>query len=83
MLLLLAEYLQQFHTGFAVFQYLSLRGILGVLTALVLSLWLGVLMSQQTVGDSLKQACAVVIVLANDIKYSLSEDRRSDPIVPL
>ena len=24
MLLLLAEYLQQFHTGFAVFQYLSL-----------------------------------------------------------
>jgi len=41
MLLLLAEYLQQFHTGFAVFQYLSLRGILGVLTALVLSLWMG------------------------------------------
>lgn len=34
MLLLLAEYLQQFHKGFAVFQYLSLRGILGVLTAL-------------------------------------------------
>lgn len=32
MLLLLAEYLQQFHKGFAVFQYLSLRGILGVLT---------------------------------------------------
>ena len=26
MLLLLAEYLQQFHKGFAVFQYLSLRG---------------------------------------------------------
>ena len=41
MLLLLAEYLQQFHKGFAVFQYLSLRGILGVLTALVLSLWMG------------------------------------------
>ena len=41
MLLLLAEYLQRFHTGFAVFQYLSLRGILGVLTALVLSLWMG------------------------------------------
>ena len=38
MLLLLAEYLQQFHKGFAVFQYLTLRGILGVLTALVLSL---------------------------------------------
>ena len=41
MLLLLAEYLQQFHKGFAVFQYLSLRGILGVLTALSLALWLG------------------------------------------
>ena len=41
MLLLLAEYLQQFHKGFAVFQYLTLRGILGVLTALVLSLWMG------------------------------------------
>ena len=40
MLLLLAEYLQQFHTGFGVFQYLTLRGILGVLTALALSLWL-------------------------------------------
>src|SRR3989338_4811191 len=41
MLLLLAEYLQQFYKGFAVFQYLTLRGILGVLTALTLSLWLG------------------------------------------
>eukprot|EP01034_Spumella_vulgaris_P001852 gene1852-2426_t len=41
MLLLLAEYLQQFHKGFAVFQYLTLRGILGVLTALCLSLFLG------------------------------------------
>ena len=41
MLLLLAEYLQQFYTGFGVFQYLTLRGILGVLTALALSLWLG------------------------------------------
>ena len=29
MLLLLAEYLQQFHTGFGVFRYLTLRGILG------------------------------------------------------
>jgi phospho-N-acetylmuramoyl-pentapeptide-transferase len=38
MLLLLAEYLQQFYKGFAVFQYLTLRGILGVLTALSLSL---------------------------------------------
>jgi len=41
MLLLIAEYLQQYHKGFAVFQYLTLRGILGILTALVMSLWLG------------------------------------------
>lgn len=41
MLLLLAEYLQQIYKGFAVFQYLTLRGIFGVLTALSLSLWLG------------------------------------------
>ena len=41
MLLLLAEYLQEYYKGFAVFQYLTLRGIFGVLTALVMSLWLG------------------------------------------
>ena len=41
MLLLLAQYLQQFHTGFAVFQYLTLRGILGVLTALGIALFVG------------------------------------------
>jgi len=41
MLVWLAEYLQQFNSGFAVFQYLTLRGILGVLTALLMSLMLG------------------------------------------
>ncbi|SDS70261.1 Phospho-N-acetylmuramoyl-pentapeptide-transferase [Halopseudomonas litoralis] len=41
MLLILAQYLQQFHTGFGVFQYLTLRGIFGVLTALGLALFLG------------------------------------------
>jgi phospho-N-acetylmuramoyl-pentapeptide-transferase len=41
MLLMLAEYLSEYHRGFAVFQYLTLRGILGVLTALVISLVLG------------------------------------------
>ncbi len=41
MLVWLAEYLQQYHNGFAVFQYLTLRGILGVLTALGISLLLG------------------------------------------
>jgi len=47
MLLWLAEYLQTFYKGFAVFQYLTLRGIFGVLTALGISLWLGPWMIRQ------------------------------------
>lgn len=41
MLVWLAEYLEQFNNNFAVFQYLTLRGILGVMTALGISLLLG------------------------------------------
>lgn len=41
MLVWLADYLSQYYHGFVVFKYLTLRGILGVLTALVMSLWLG------------------------------------------
>ena len=41
MLLLLTEWLGQFHSGFNVFQYLTLRAILGVLTSLVISLTVG------------------------------------------
>jgi phospho-N-acetylmuramoyl-pentapeptide-transferase len=41
MLLLITEFLQQFHSGFSVFQYLTLRAILGAITALVLSLIIG------------------------------------------
>jgi len=41
MLLSLFEYLGQFHDGFLVFQYITLRGILGVLTALVISFVVG------------------------------------------
>ena len=41
MLYSLAEYLTQFHSGFNVFQYLTMRTILGVLTALVISLIVG------------------------------------------
>ncbi|MFV2003554.1 MAG: phospho-N-acetylmuramoyl-pentapeptide-transferase [Gammaproteobacteria bacterium] len=41
MFLTLAEYLQQFESGFAVFQYITLRAILGTITALVLSLVIG------------------------------------------
>ncbi len=41
MLLWLTDYLQQYHSGFNVFQYLTLRGILGVITAFLISLLLG------------------------------------------
>jgi phospho-N-acetylmuramoyl-pentapeptide-transferase len=41
MLLYLTEYLAKFHSGFSVFQYITLRGILGILTALVISFIVG------------------------------------------
>jgi phospho-N-acetylmuramoyl-pentapeptide-transferase len=41
MLLLFTEYLTRFHSGFNVFQYLTLRTILGALTALSISLLVG------------------------------------------
>ncbi|MBT7446096.1 MAG: phospho-N-acetylmuramoyl-pentapeptide-transferase [Methylococcales bacterium] len=44
MLVYLAEYLSQYHSGFNVFQYLTLRAILGVLTALVISFVVGPIM---------------------------------------
>lgn len=44
MLIYLADYLSQFHSGFGVFQYITLRAILGVLTALVISFVVGPVM---------------------------------------
>ncbi len=44
MLLYLAEFLSRFYSGFNVFQYLTLRAILGVLSALVLSFIFGPIM---------------------------------------
>ena len=41
MLLYLTEILQTLHSGFYVFQYLTLRAVLGVLTAMVISLLVG------------------------------------------
>lgn len=41
MLLYLTDYLTQFHSGFGVFQYLTLRAILGALTALLISFLVG------------------------------------------
>ncbi len=44
MLLYLTDYLSQFYSAFNVFQYLTLRAILGVLSALLISLTLGPMM---------------------------------------
>lgn len=44
MLLSLAEYLTQYHSGFGVFQYITLRAILGILTALIISFIVGPVM---------------------------------------
>ncbi|MES2625583.1 MAG: phospho-N-acetylmuramoyl-pentapeptide-transferase [Pseudomonadota bacterium] len=44
MLLLLANYLAEFNSNFLVFQYLTIRGIFGILTALALSLLIGPMM---------------------------------------
>ncbi|AFI83855.1 phospho-N-acetylmuramoyl-pentapeptide-transferase [Methylophaga nitratireducenticrescens] len=41
MLLILSDYLSQYYTGFNVFQYLTLRAILGVMTALGIALIVG------------------------------------------
>jgi phospho-N-acetylmuramoyl-pentapeptide-transferase len=54
----LAQFLAQFHSGFNVFQYLTLRSILGVLTALIISLIVGPRMihylSSYNVGQSVR-----------------------------
>jgi len=47
MLVYLADYLSQFNSGFNVFQYLTLRAILGVLTALLMSFIIGPMMIRQ------------------------------------
>ena len=58
MLYSLAEYLTQFHSGFNVFQYLTLRSILGVLTALLIALIVGPTMirylSSYNIGQSVR-----------------------------
>ena len=55
MLLIFAEYLQQYHTGFNVFQYLTLRAILGTITALMLSLLIGPVMIRKLVSYKIGQ----------------------------
>ena len=55
MLLLLADYLTQYESAFAVFRYLTLRGILGVLTALAISLIIGPTMIKRLQANQIGQ----------------------------
>jgi len=55
MLYHLAQYLQEFHSGFNVFNYLTLRAILGVLTALLISLFIGPYMIRKLSSFSVGQ----------------------------
>ncbi len=58
MLLWLSDYLSQYISGFQVFSYLTLRGILGILTALLISLLFGPYMIQKLnyhqIGQSIR-----------------------------
>lgn len=56
MLLWLADFLSQYYHGFAVFKYLTLRAILGVLTALGMGLWLGPYMIRRLSYHQIGQA---------------------------
>lgn len=56
MLLWLSEFLQQYHSGFAVVNYLSLRAILATLTALILALWFGPLLIRKLQENQIGQS---------------------------
>lgn len=56
MLLWLAELLANYESSFSVFQYLTLRAIFGVLTALGMSLWLGPKIIRQLTHRQIGQA---------------------------
>ena len=56
MLYFLAEYLSEFISGFQVFQYLTVRGRLGVLTALAISLLVGPTMIRRLNHHQIGQA---------------------------
>ncbi len=55
MLLLLTEYLAESYSGFGVFRYLTLRAILGVLTALVISFVIGPVMIRKLSANQIGQ----------------------------
>ena len=66
MLLWLADYLSQYYIGFSVLNYLTMRGILGVLTALFIAMVIGPYMiehlkyRQIVLGQALFRHCFAV-----------------------
>ncbi len=56
MLLLLADFLSNIDSGFRVLHYLTFRGILGVLTALVISLLIGPIMIKKLTRNKIGQS---------------------------
>ncbi len=56
MLVYLADYLTQYNSGFGVFQYLTLRAILGVLTALMISFMVGPVMIRRLTHHQIGQS---------------------------
>jgi phospho-N-acetylmuramoyl-pentapeptide-transferase len=58
MLLWLAEFLAQYESGFNVFQYLTLRGILAAGTALAISLLVGPVMIRRLSYTRSARPCA-------------------------
>lgn len=56
MLLLLADWLSQYHSGFRVFQYLTMRSILGTLTALFIAFLVGPTMIRKLTYHRIGQA---------------------------
>ncbi|PLX62028.1 phospho-N-acetylmuramoyl-pentapeptide-transferase [Sedimenticola selenatireducens] len=55
MLVYLTDYLTQFNSGFSVFQYLTLRAILGILTALAISFIVGPVMIRRLTHHQIGQ----------------------------
>lgn len=55
MLLWLADYLSQYYSPFGVFQYLTMRGIMGVLTALFIAMAIGPFMIERLKSNQIGQ----------------------------
>ena len=56
MLLMLADWLTEYHSGFRVFQYLTMRSILGTLTALFVAFLVGPAMIRKLSFHKIGQA---------------------------